>query len=377
MRKIITRSYLLATLFTYCLSPALAGMESNTPPFSAKDYVRLALTDLRTLESTPETQGTSNDTRATVLQGNASTVVDLSQVETSSNSEEARATSLPVYEWYCKTGHPKGAVILVHGLFQHGESLAPIGKHLASIGYLAISIDQRGHGFWHFKNGDNNPGYAIDYQQTIEDVKKVARLLREEHPYLPVFCLGESAGAAIAARAAAQGPGLFDGLILCAFATKPRSLRLVWTIEDVAVNMFDWDRDIKMARYVKRFSSEDKRTTQETINDPMCRKGISLKELVDTVKFMKKTSHVAKRLAPGMPLLMVEGEDDQVLSPKSSAKFLARSRCIFKNLVLIPHCGHVLVSTNYIKPQVLSSIDQWLNAHASGPFSTSGIVASR
>jgi alpha-beta hydrolase superfamily lysophospholipase len=115
----------------------------------------------------------------------------------------------------------------------------------------------------------------------------------------------------------------------------------------------------------------------ETMNDPLCRKGISLKELVDTIRFMKETSHVAKQLAPNMPLLMVEGEDDQVLSPKSSANFLAHSRCLFKNLVLIPHCGHVLVSTNYLKPQVLASIDQWLNAHASGQFSTRGIVASR
>ncbi|HEY9684431.1 MAG TPA: alpha/beta fold hydrolase [Oculatellaceae cyanobacterium] len=377
MRKTISYICLLFFCAMSCLCPAFAGMKSNTSPFSANDYQRVALTDLSALENSPDTNGAESGTKGTVLQGNASRTVDISQVEATSNSEEARATALPIYEWYCKSVHPKAAVILVHGLFQHGESLAPIGKHLASIGYLAISIDQRGHGFWHFKNGSREPGYSIDYQQTIEDVKTVARLLREEHPYLPIFCLGESAGAAIAARAAVEGPGLFDGLILCAFATKPRALRLVWTIEDVAVNMFDWDRDIQMTRYLRRFTSEDKRTTLETMNDPMCRKGISLKELLGTVRFMKKTSHVAKHLSPNMPLLMVEGEDDQVLSPKSSAKFLAHSRCLFKSLVLIPHCGHVLVSTNYIKPQVLTSIDQWLNTHASGQFSTSAVVAAK
>ena len=74
-------------------------------------------------------------------------------------------------------------------------------------------------------------------------------------------------------------------------------------------------------------------------------------------------------------LLMLEGQDDQVLDPKSSRKFLAHARCENKNLIIIPNCGHVLVSTHFLKPLVVSTIDDWLDLHTPGQFATNAIVA--
>lgn len=290
-------------------------------------------------------------------------------------NEELKKHTVPVFEWGMKYGEPRAIVLMLHGLLQHAECFAPIANHLAQKGYLVVAVDQRGHGSRHFENHPNDPGYAIDYPGSIEDLTAVARSLRAQHPTLPLFCLGESAGAAIAVRSATQSPGIFDGLVLCAFATEPRTVRVLWTAEDVVAHVLHWNREINMSRYIKKFSSEDNRIKLETMNDPRCRTGISLTELMDTCNFMKNTGRLAKRLQPNLPLLMIEGQDDQVLDPKSSRKFLTRARCENKNLIIIPHCGHVLVSTHFLKPLVVSTIDDWLDLHTPGQFATNAIVA--
>ena len=303
------------------------------------------------------------------------TASDTFALRVENQDTEPKKETVPVIEWGSKYGEPRAVVIMMHGLLQHAECFAPIANHLAQKGYLVVALDQRGHGSRHFHNHPNDPGYAIDYDGSIEDLTIVARKLREQHPTLPLFCLGESAGAAITVRSQTRSPGIFDGLILCAFATKPRAVRVLWTAEDVIDHVFHWHREIKMSRYIQKFSSEDARIKMETINDPLCRTGISLSEFMDTCSFMKHTGKLAKRLQPNLPLLMLEGQDDQVLDPQSSRKFLARARCENKSLVIIPHCGHVLVSTHYLKPLVVSSIDDWLDLHAPGKFATNAIVA--
>lgn len=298
--------------------------------------------------------------------------------DSNSEPQKERATNtstLQTFQWGLKFGEPRAIVIMMHGLLQHAECFGPIANHLAQRGYLAVALDQRGHGSRHFKNLKSDPGYNIDYPGSIEDLVSLARVLRAQHPTLPLFCLGESAGAAIAVRSATSSPGTFDGLVLCAFATKPRAVRVLWTAEDVVAKVFHWNHEIKMSRYIKKFSSEDDRIKLETMNDPMCRTGISLSELIDTCKFMKNTGKLARKLQPNLPLLMIEGQDDQVLDPKSSGKFLRHAHCENKDLVLIPHCGHVLVSTHYLKPLVVSSIDDWLDLHTPGQFATNAIVA--
>lgn len=313
---------------------------------------------------------------ASVLQDRSrKSASDTLALRVANQDTEPKKATIPVIEWGTKYGEPKAVVIMLHGLLQHAECFAPIANHLAQKGYLVVALDQRGHGYRHFHNHPNDPGYAIDYPGSMEDLTAVARTLREQHPTLPLFCLGESAGAAITVRSATRSPGIFDGLVLCAFATKPRAVRLLWTAEDVIDHVLHWNREIKMGRYIQKFSSEDARIKLETINDPLCRTGISLSEFMDTCNFMKHTGKLAKRLQPNLPLLMLEGQDDQVLDPKSSRKFLTRASCENKNLVIIPHCGHVLVSTHYLKPLVVSSIDDWLDLHTPGKFATNAIVA--
>jgi alpha-beta hydrolase superfamily lysophospholipase len=152
-------------------------------------------------------------------------------------------------------------------------------------------------------------------------------------------------------------------------------MHLLWMAEDISCNLFDWKREMKMSRYIKRFSSEDQRIVGETLNDPNCRQGVSLNELISTCRFMRGTGAIAHHLPSNLPTLIVEGQDDQVLSPRSSHHFYTNIRSQCKDLVLIPHCGHVLVTTEYIKPLVLTSIDEWLERHSPGQFSTTAILA--
>ncbi len=113
---------------------------------------------------------------------------------------------------------PRGSVVLVHGLTQRGQCLAKLGKELAERGYIVWAIDQRGHGFYHFGQKAGSDGYICDYKQSQKDLVQVLKAIKIDHPELPSFCVGESAGAAIIAGAAADAPDCVNGIILASSA---------------------------------------------------------------------------------------------------------------------------------------------------------------
>jgi acylglycerol lipase len=289
-----------------------------------------------------------------------SAVGEVSSIDSSVDCPELAALNLPVYKW-APQGKARGAVVLVHGLMQNAESVSPLAKHLTDQGFLVYTIDQRGHGFWHFGTKPGEPGYRIDYKQTVKDMRNLSKLIRDENPGLPLFCIGESAGSAVCVHSAAQSPELFDGAILCGIGTKTAPLRWSWVLSDLLRDSLRWDRMISMERYEDCYTSEDGRTVVETLSDPYCRPSLSAREVVRTVSLMRGMKKWAGKLPEDMPILVIEGACDRTMNPKSASKFIALARGKDKRLIMVPGSGHVLIGTSYLKPVVLRSIDNFLN----------------
>lgn len=110
----------------------------------------------------------------------------------------------------------------------------------------------------------------------------------------------------------------------------------------------------------------------ETLKDPEQRKTLNMKEILQTRLFIRKNCQFARKLDPRISVLVLQGANDRVLKPKSAQRVFARANSDDKDMVTIANCGHVLLGTCHVRPQVTSAITDFVNDR-----STRQAVASR
>jgi alpha-beta hydrolase superfamily lysophospholipase len=274
---------------------------------------------------------------------------------------EATETHLPVYVWQQAGRRPKGVVLLLHGIVERAQSLNHLAQQLVSDDFLVYALDERGHGWWHFHQKEGAPGYKCDFKRTVHDVDKLLSVLRKEHPDLPVFLIGESVGAAIAWRAAVDRPDAVDGIVAAATGTKTGHVNMKWFMGDILRSCCLWHHQINVVRYQLKYGTDDLQSFEETLKDPEQRKTLTLCEMIGSVTFLHKNLKFARRLSPHIALLVIQGGDDQVLSPKSARKVFDAANTLNKRFVLVPGSGHVLLGMNRQKPLVHEAITIFLN----------------
>src|SRR5262245_48075824 len=106
---------------------------------------------------------------------------------------------LPVRSWV-PAEPPRAAIVAVHGLNDYSGGFDAAGRFLSDRGFLVYAFDQRGFG--------RAPQYGIwaGGDRMADDVVQVTRLLRERHPEIPFYALGESMGSAVLLRALQRHP---------------------------------------------------------------------------------------------------------------------------------------------------------------------------
>jgi acylglycerol lipase len=120
---------------------------------------------------------------------------------------------LPLRVWLPR-GRVKAVILALHGFNDYSNAFAIPAEALAWRGIATYAYDQRGfgaaplHGSW--------PGRA----QLAEDLVTASRLVRQAHPGVPLYLLGESMGGAVVAVAmtgeSRTPPPEADGIILVA-----------------------------------------------------------------------------------------------------------------------------------------------------------------
>jgi len=131
-------------------------------------------------------------------------------------------SEVPVRQWSDNTVRTKAIVVTVHGAARHSGTFQTLGEDLAQQGYLVLSPDLRGHGQWFYEAAMPADKIA-DYDASTDDLVNLIANAHNAHPQLPIFCIGESAGAAVAIRAGSRAPNL-NGLIISSIGTRPASM---------------------------------------------------------------------------------------------------------------------------------------------------------
>src|SRR3954466_11985065 len=112
-------------------------------------------------------------------------------------------------------GEPKAAVALLHGLAEHSGRYEHVAAALTAAGYTVAAVDLRGHG-----SSAGGPGDVSGLDDWIADTKALLERTRAAAgPDRPMFLLGHSLGALVAAAYVARaGGGDLRGLVLSSTA---------------------------------------------------------------------------------------------------------------------------------------------------------------
>lgn len=268
---------------------------------------------------------------------------------------------LHIVRWQDKSKAPRAVVVAVHGTTQHAGSFSTLAQHLAVQGFIFIGLDLRGHGERFYKAFAGQPNQRIDYDKSADDLGCLLKKVRATYPNLPVFCIGESVGSAVATHCAGRFKGSMDGLILCSPGTRPRVFNPLMVMPDFFKGITHLNDPMDVSRYIGNYSSDDKRVSDEMIADPLSRIRLTPKEILRTAFFIRTTTKAAKNLPPELPVMIVQGEEDGIVSTKSTKSILKNLPSEHKELVEFKDAGHVLLGTSYLKPQVVDSVSKWLN----------------
>lgn len=227
----------------------------------------------------------------------------------------ADGTALPLRRWTPPAGvAPHGVVLALHGFNDYSNAFSEPGKALAAQGLHVYAYDQRGfgeaphRGLW--------PGVAA----LTGDLTTVAALLRQRHPDLPLYLLGESMGGAVvlAALAGAMPPAT-DGVILVAPAVWARSTMpfhhraALW----LGTRLFPWATVTGRGLGIQ--ASDNIEMLRALGQDPLFIK----KTRVDAIYGLVNLMDAALEAGPAVkvPMLLLYGARDEVVPPEPTFAF--------------------------------------------------------
>lgn len=294
-------------------------------------------------------------------------------------SEEA--LGFPVYKWGAEASKPRAIIVAIHGLLMHGMVYSSLAEQLNSENIMLVSLDLRGFGRWRFPDEGDSPTVengkscaGIDYRQSLTDIVTLLRAMHGQHPGVPVYLLGESLGADLSIRVAAEHQNLVDGLILSSPAIQFRKLVVTRTLLGFANPI----RLVKLAS-IHHFSidlsgfitgcyaTEDSRVCKFIQEDRLVRHELTLLQLIKVWRIAGGTLHRVPHLALDLPVLVVQGREDRLLRSAGAGKL---TRAIFsknKAICWIDGLGHIIFETPYLKPQVTELVSYWVNTNVSKP----------
>ena len=250
---------------------------------------------------------------------------------------------------------PRAAVVLVHGLIEHGGCHAGTARELVRQGFSVHAMDLRGHGRSEGPRCDvrSFDQYLLDMDIFFD------RARREEHDR-PLFLMGNSMGGLIITLWAILRQPQISGLILSgpllalADGLYPRLRHLTRVTAAVAPALrvtripFDWLAS--QPQVVNRFR-----------DDPLVFHGcFTVRMAAEILRAMKNVSDRAACLS--VPLLILHGSQDRICGPAGSRALYQKAGCADKTFRLYEGFYHEVFDEPE-RDRVLADLTAWLDRH--------------
>jgi len=271
------------------------------------------------------------------------------------------ARGIHLYEqwWRPRAAPPRAAVVIVHGLKDHGSRYDELATRLCARGFAVYAFDLRGHA-----HSEGERVWIESFDDYLDDLDIYLRRVAAREPQRPVFLFGHSMGGAIATlytitHKPPAGPQL-RGLITHAAALKVDASGVtVFGMRVVAATtphagIFQLD--------LEQFS-RDPDVVGRAKTDPLVYQpsapARTARELVGAIRRIDEHMEDVT-----LPLLALHGTADRVTPPAGSEELYRRARSGDKTLKLYPGLYHDLVHEPE-KETVIADIIAWLEARTS------------
>ena len=249
-------------------------------------------------------------------------------------------------------GEARANLVICHGVNSHGGQYIRAGEEFASRGFAVTALDLRGRG-----KSDGERFYAESIDDYVSDLSLAIEHGRSEHPDLPLFLLGHSAGGVTSVTYALDHQDRLDGLICESFAFRVFA-------PNFALKLLEGASHVLPHAHVLKLKMEDFSRDPEwvaTLNaDPL-----TLNEVqpVATVAAFARAGERFEREFGRitLPLLILHGKDDKATRPDGSEQFYKEAGSTDKTLKLYDGYYHDLLN-DLGREQVFDDIVQWIDA---------------
>jgi alpha-beta hydrolase superfamily lysophospholipase len=255
------------------------------------------------------------------------------------------------FTWAPSNQSPRATLLCIHGLGLHAGTFKVFGERMAELGIATYALDVRGCGRWQTGKGKSNLNLAA----CTTDVTTLLSVIRQRHPHIPAFILGESLGSAIAVAAAVKERQLIDGMILSAPARFSQDHGR--EIADVVWHaLTSFGRPMCIEGAVGKFAPD---VISWHRSDPLIRLRYSISELFHMGRFLIASFDALPKL-PDVPVLVIQGHADELIKTQRTIAYFERLPCTDKQLLLLGDQGHLILTTRNLPHQLTAMVGSWL-----------------
>ena len=214
-------------------------------------------------------------------------------------------------------GSARAVVVVVHGLKDHGNRYADFAASLVGDGFAVYAADLRGHG-----HSDGVRVYVDSFDQYLDDLDVLMKLVRAREPGKPVFLFGHSMGGAIVTLYTIRHKPDLAGLILSGAALRAgvSGFKVFGTglVAGLSPNAGVFQLDL-------HDFSRDPAVVERGLHDPLVYQGAA------PARTAKELLHAIDEIDQHMedvtvPLLVLHGDADKVTIPSGSKELYGRAR---------------------------------------------------
>jgi acylglycerol lipase len=251
------------------------------------------------------------------------------------------------------TGTPRAVVVIVHGFNSHSGQYLWVADQFVNHGLAVYALDLRGRG-----QSDGERFYVQNFADYVDDVATFVTLAKSDHPGLPVFVLGHSAGGVVSCVYTLEHQAEITGLICESFAHEVPA-------PDFALAVLKGLSHVAPHAHVLKLNNEDfsrdPKVVESMNNDPLIAHEV---QPTQTVAEMVRADERLKKEFPliTLPVLILHGTLDKATKPSGSQRFYDTAGSTDKTLKLYEGHFHDLLN-DLDKEVVMADIQQWIDAH--------------
>lgn len=237
---------------------------------------------------------------------------------TISESTLKTTDGLNLYSKSWKIDNPRAVIALVHGFGEHCNRYDHVAEFFNKNNFSVVAYDRRGHG-----KSEGKKGHMMSHQEIIDEVDLLLEKCRAEHPGKQIIVYGHSQGGNVVLNYFLQNKAklakdlpitIVTGAWIKLGFEPPKIKVFAGKVLENLAPAFSQPNELDVNHL-----SNDPQVVKDYVDDPLVHSEVTFKcgmEMLRNGTYLENY----KGDFP-MPLLMVHGADDQIISPEGTRIF--------------------------------------------------------